>query len=1123
MRRIIFWGITLGMFLVCLCTSRSTWAQQTTAAITGTVVDEGGAAINGATVTATDVDRGTQYTAKTDNGGIFNLPRIPIGNYQVKAEATGFQASVQNALTLVLNQTARLDFKLHVGSVTTTAEVTSEAPQLQSETTQVSTLIDSRTVTDIPLATRNYVELTLLAPGSVHPDASSFNNGDNVANGGRPFINGNREQSNNFILDGMDNNQTSDNLLGYTPAPDAIQEFNLITNNASAEFGNFMGGVVNASIKSGTNRFHGDAWEFFRNDVLNANQWENKLDPTNVLAKPTVRWNMFGGTLGGPIFKDKLFFFVDYQGQRFDHPASSYFITVFSNAERAGNFAQLYGTGTNKRGDRVGQIYNPLTGTPYPGNQIPMSQINAVAANLFASKYYPTPINSNPSNNAINTTTEAFNSDQGDAKIDYTITPNDRFEGRYSQAYQNDPSTNSLPILGLGFAYAPVHNVVGTWTHTFSPSILNEARFGTSWITLFNGSTFDPSIGNLGTELGIANANSQGPGLLLLGFGGGDAIGPGSGNITSIGSQVVQQDFADTVIQFDDGVTITHGKHVFKTGFQMWRYRINTGYTGNSGSYGSILFGPSFTNGNDFAGGPDGSAGEADFFLGYPEARGIGVSTSFVWHQMSWLFAGYGQDDWHITPNLTLNLGLRYEAHTPWVELNNRQSNLDLITGALELAGVNGNSRALYNSVYGLPAVQPRIGFAYSPASFNNRMVIRGAYTISSYLEGTGTNLRLPRNPPFTPPEVGAVYTEPTVQTEAGPGGAVPGDPFAGATMFVWDKTVQPALDQQWNLTLQQELTPTTTFQIGYVAQKADHLMVPMPYLQKELVNGVPTHSYYFQGNPALVNDLGQVSGTASVGHMNYNSMQAVLQKRMSNGLDAQVAYTWSHCLTNNSGYYGTWGSGAGSTTASPYYQNLYDPGADYASCYYNSKNIVSAYATYNLPIGRGQRFGANMNPVVNQVIGGWQASTIISTHTGFPLAVYGDADYTGTGSRGARPDCGSQTVYKRSRPATVLSNGLVWMDKSGYSDPAPGHFGNCPAQGPVYGPGYFDADIGLMKNFHFTEGTYLQFRTDFLNAFNNVNLGMTDTGYSPTSATFGDISTSQPARNIQFALKVYF
>ncbi len=340
--------------------------------------------------------------------------------------------------------------------------------------------------------------------------------------------------------------------------------------------------------------------------------------------------------------------------------------------------------------------------------------------------------------------------------------------------------------------------------------------------------------------------------------------------------------------------------------------------------------------------------------------------------------------------------------------------------------------------------------------------------------------------------------------------------------MYVWDKTVQPALDQQWNLTLQQEVTPTTTLQVGYVAQKADHLMVPMPYLQKQLINGVATTPFYFQNNPALINVLSNVSGTASVGYMRYNSLQAVLQKRLANGLEGQVAYTWSHCLTNNSGYYGTWGSAAGNTTASPYYQNLFNPAGDYASCYYNSNNIVSAYATYDLPVGRGKQFGANMNPVVNQVIGGWQASTIVSTHSGFPLAVYGSGDFTGTNSRGARPDCGIQTVFGRSHPAADFG-GYDWMSPSGYSDPKPGTFGNCPAQGPVNGPGYFDADIGLMKNFHFTEGTYVQFRSDFLNAFNNVNLGHPDTGFSTTSSTFGRINTSQPARNIQFALKLYF
>ncbi len=239
MKRITLWGVALVMALGILSVLQPAWGQQTTASITGTVEDASGAALDGATITASDTERGTAFTAKSSQGGVFNFNNLPIGTYEVKAEAAGFDTAVQPPITLVLNQTARLDFKMGVGAVTNTVQVTSEAPQLQSDTTQVSTLIDASTITGIPLATRNYVELTLLAPGSVTPDNSTFNNGDNTANGGRPYINGNREQSNNFILDGMDNNQTSENLLAFTPSPDAIQEFNLITSNAPAEFGNF--------------------------------------------------------------------------------------------------------------------------------------------------------------------------------------------------------------------------------------------------------------------------------------------------------------------------------------------------------------------------------------------------------------------------------------------------------------------------------------------------------------------------------------------------------------------------------------------------------------------------------------------------------------------------------------------------------------------------------------------------------------------------------------------------------------------------------------------------------------------------------------------------------------------
>src|SRR5246127_1854940 len=356
--------------------------QEVTASIVGTVTDPSGAPIHDASVKATSVEQGTTFTAKTNESGSYNITRIPVGSYKLEITAQGFQRAVYPPFALVLNQSARVDGQLKVGQVTETVEVTGAAPVLKTETTEVNTIVGRRTSDNLPLATRNPVQLTLLAPGALTVDAASLNQGSNTAeNGGRPYINGNREQANNFLLDGMDNNQISENKLGLTPSPDAIQEFNLITQNASAEFGNFQGGIVNTSIKSGTNSFHGNAFEFFRNDKFNANRWENGLTPG--LKKPTLRWNMFGGTFGGPIIKNKLFFFGDYQGGRLDHPQTSGNSTVLTPAEAGGDFSallrlstpvQLYnpcapGTGVN--GGPTCQFVAPASRAPFAGNIIP--------------------------------------------------------------------------------------------------------------------------------------------------------------------------------------------------------------------------------------------------------------------------------------------------------------------------------------------------------------------------------------------------------------------------------------------------------------------------------------------------------------------------------------------------------------------------------------------------------------------------------------------------------------------------------------------------------------------------------------------------------------------------------
>jgi hypothetical protein len=1126
-------------------TSQFAWSQEVTAAIVGTVTDPSGAPIKGGKVTATDTERGTSYVGETNDSGAYNINRIPVGNYELKVTAAGFQTAVHAAFTLVLNQTARVDVQMKVGQVSETVQVTSEAPILKTESSSVDTIIDSNTNERLPLASRNYVQLTLLAPGSVTPNPDSFNTGDNTASGGRPYINGNREQANNFVLDGVDNNQVSDNLLGYTPAPDAIEEFNLITQNAPAEFGNYQGGIINATIKSGTNGFHGALWEFFRNDKLNANKWENGfLGPGEALPKDKLRWNMFGGSIGGPIVKNKLFFFFDWQSQRFDHPSSTQKVGVFTTAERGGNFGDICNSGftagicndRDTNGNIINQLYDPFNGNAAFANNVITEPIDPVAQNLFASSQYLSPTGAGLQNNATYTLVQAFNTNQFDIKVDYNASSNDHLSGRYSHAKQHNPTTRSFDLLSGGFSDAPIENIAVDWSHTFSPTLLNDVRFGINHVRLHNGPTFNSAASAAGTDLGIANANASRPGLLFLNF------NPGSGPLTNIGDRWIEQKFQDAVIQASDALVVTHSRHVFHTGFEFWRDRINTFYTGNNGALGEIRFSGLYTENSAGHGG----YGGADFYLGKPDLVDKGISGG-EWGQRASIFGVYFQDDWRATDRLTVNLGLRYEAHTPWVEEKNRQDNFDLLTGQVIAPNCSivdlgtapttcrQGSAGLYNGTYGGRNFQPRIGLAWTPGALGGKSVIRSAFSISSYLEGTGTNLRLPINPPFTPAETRVALPGTTTEQGIIAGGS-PTDPFAASLVRVWDPHVQPAITYQWNFTWQQLLSSSMTLQAGYVGQHGTHEMVPTPYLQGRL-NGeagcvavapaTTCPSVYFSGNPAFQSDISQISGTASTGSSNYHALQAVLQKRYSNGLQYQVAYTFSRCRTDNSGYYGNWGAQA--APANPYYQNLYDPRADWANCFFDSKNVLSAYATYEIPFGHGKHWGSGSNAVVNGIAGGWSVNPIVSWHSGFPVALYdfnfANGDSAGTGSRGLRPDCGSGAgkTFGRQKyfdPSSGEFAGYRWFDPTPYTDPA-NVFGTCPAQGPVVGPGYADVDLSLQKNFPITERVRLQFRSDFVNAFNHVNL------YTPNSSccggTMGVVSTSSSPRNIQFALKLYY
>ncbi len=1071
--------------------------QQVTAAITGRVTDPSAAPVANAKVTATDRDRGTTWPTVTNSDGAYDLPRLPVGTYNLTIEAQGFDTVQQSNILLVLNQTARLDFTLKIGTVSETVNVSEAAPVLKTDSTQLDTIINARTNTALPLATRNYVQLTLLAPGAVATNPSSFMGAQASFGSGRPYINGNRNETNNFLLDGMDNNQVSENQVAFSPSPDAIEEFNMITQNASAEFGNFMGGIVSVSVKAGTNQFHGTLFEFFRNDQLNANTWANNW---HNLARPLLRWNEFGGTLGGPIIKNKLFVFGDYQGSRYDQPSTSSAFTVLTTAERTGNFSQILA-------QQGIQLHYPGTKTPIPGNIIPSNLLSPQALGIMSSSLYPQPINGNLVENSVNTTHSYTNQDQGDLRVDYAATNSDHIYGRYSQAHIINPTTNSIPLLYNSESVIPVHNGVLDYTRTISPSLVNDLRAGVNYSPIVTGQLSGQAIS--AESVGIPGV----PTNVLPGF----CFSGGNLGGCAFGNPEVKQEFADTVIEAEDTALWTKGRHTMHIGFQYFRQRINTFYSGNAGIAGQFDFNGQYSG-----------EGEADFMLGLPYQIQGGIAGG-TWGQRASVYSMFFQDDWRVTSNLTVNYGVRYELNTPWQEVHNRQANFGLVNGQQYLAGSNcpyTNCEALYNQYNGITNFQPRIGLAWTPMKDT---VIRAAYTMSSFLEGTGTNLRLTLNPPFAV-EHGIIYTP----TQKGstlaegylPFDANPGNQYLGAGLRLWDPNIRPAVSQQWNFTIQRQFGNDMTLQVGYVGQKNTHLMVPIWASQRILnADGSVSPSYYLSGNPALQSEIGNARLTQSSAYQDYDALQVVLQKRLSHGLEFQINYSYSKCLTNSIGYYG---DGGQASTGIYYWPNAYNGKSQWGPCYYDTTHVLNGYVTYDLPFGRGRTYGANMSRWADAAVGGWQVNAIPTFRGGFPYTIGNYEDSSQTHAVEPRANCVAPGDVFGTMNSPV--GGYQWFNPNSYAPPALGTFGNCGV-GTVRGPGMYTVDLSLTKMFSFTERQGLEFRAEAINVANTVILNSPGTSVPGAKfsdgnfgvGTFGRITSAQGARQLQFALKYQF
>jgi hypothetical protein len=1117
-----------GLVIAGLLLSGSAVAQEVSAGITGRVTDPSGASIVGAKVNAKDLDRGVDWPTVSNQDGIYAFPRVPPGRYELKVEAQGFKTYINPQIGLELNQRARVDVAMQVGAISESVSVTGEAPVLQTDTTQVGSVMENTAIDNTPLISRNPVALTLLTAGVQTTDPSSFNNGQRTTGGGRPYVNGNREEANNFLLDGVDNNFTSDNLVSYQPNTDAIEEFKLITNNAPAEFGNFQGGIINVVLKSGTNELHGDVFEDFRNDKLNADNWARNWQG---LTRAPLRWNQFGGMGGGRVIKDKLFFFADYQGLRQAVPTSLVSTTVMPTAWRNGNFSSLLDP--TQTGGKVIQLYNPYalnatTGLrdPFQGNVIPSSLLSPAAVKLMNNtQLYPLPqTNTFTTPNYQYSNASYINSDQGDVKIDWRPNDKDYFSARYSHGRQDAPAVNTFPLFYNSFNTSPFQNGVINWTRTFTPNVVNEVRIGVNNVMLDNGGA-DKGLGNIATSAGIANAGS---GLLALGA----AVngGPGFAYIAGIGNANIgtQQLFANTTFHYADNFTLIRGRHMMKMGGQALREWINVFYSGNGGRTGYINFGGRFTAQN--AASPGGTQiGEADFMLGMPNDIGRGLQSG-TWGQRSTIYGLYFQDDWRVGNTVTLNLGLRWEYHTPWGEVENRQANFTQFGGVLELAApltpglvappgpspiVGTGNPGIYDTYK--KDFQPRVGLAWNPEVLKKKLVFRAGFTISSYLEGTGTNLRLPLNPPFEQ-EFAALYntpafTMPGSTLDQGLSALTPNNPYKGATIRLWDPHVRPAEVDQWNGSAEYDFNGGNVLTVGYVGQRGTHLMVAMPYLQNMLVNGTVVQGPYLSGNPVLRSEISQISGTASVGNQSYNALQATLHKRFSMGFEYSLAFTYSHGISDSIGYYGEGGQ-AGSQSA--YWQNLYNQSSERGPTYFDEKFAFVPSFVYELPFGRGRAMGKNMNKAADYIVGGWQLGGIITLHTGLPLTIKMSGDPSGTGARSFRAN-----VIGTPNDPHNIGPGALFLDPSAYSAPTAGTFGNAGV-GIVRGPGMERLDLSLSKQFHITEKKYFELRGDAYSLTNTPEYA-SPASQTITSPLFGQIRSSQGERNLQVVAKFYF
>jgi hypothetical protein len=1052
-------------------------AQTGAASITGIVSDDTGAAMQDVIVVATNEATFVTYSAVSNAAGVYTLTSLPVGTYVVSSDLTGFKPVVTSPMAVEANQIARLDLRLQLGAVEDVVEVVGASPLLKTENATVGEIISGTTATTLPLNGRNTNQLTLLLSGVVTPNPASFTALRNFGSG-RPYVNGHREQANNYTLDGIDMNESIDNLLPYQPSPDALAEISVETNNYSAEIGNVGGAVINNVLKSGANDLRGNLFEFYRDSRFDANSWAGNR---SAAPKPERTQHIFGGTLGGPIVRNRIFFFGDYQGTRLDEPGSG-LASVAPDEWRRGDFSGVTGI----------TIVDPFTGQPFPGNRIPEGRINPVArAILGNTALYPLPNRSvsGVTNNYVGrrlVTTRAY---QWDAKVDAKLSTNDWFFVRYSrEEYKSAPEHETIPLFLGQRNEAPTRNLAANWNRVLGLSMVNEVLAGYNEVRIVRAFDDLAGLGNANARFGIPGDQPM-AGLSSISFASG---------LSNIGNFASAWDTLNRTYQLNERVTWMRGRHTVKLGGQLLHLSQQRYYAGNNGALGLFSYTGAFTN-----------FGFADFLLDQVSAKGRG-SIAAPWTHVHDRIALFAQNDLKVTRRLTANLGLRWAYTSPLVEKDDRQANFDLSTGRHLLAGRDGNSRALYEPYY--KGFEPRLGFAWTAA---DRFVFRGAYGIVQFMEGTGANLRLPMNPPFFfESDVRYDRTTGAGSIQTGFDGLQPLDQPSGQVR-AWDPGVRPQFTQQWNVFIEYLLRGSTSLSVGYVGHHADNLVTPVEGNQPLPGTG-PVETWLplqqrrplYESAPAITN----ISTTASRGRSNYRALQSSLRQRLADGLEFLASYTLSEAMTNNLGYYGS----PGVSASNVYWQNAYDGESEYGPAFFDATHNFVFSGTYEIPFGHERRWGADLSPAVDALFGGWSVSGIFQKRSGFPITVIDSRGSSLQGTRGFE------------RPNRIGSGAVAnptidrWIDIAAFERAAPGTWGDSGV-GILRAPGYMNLDVAFGKRFPFGTRRSVQIRVEAFNALNEPSWGPPGRQLDSPN-TFGVItSTVNAPRTIELVGKISF